>query len=162
MGSAEVHSGLEKRTQHNRGINPYQLHTHLLCILTRCFLCYRLWITIPVLGIKRERERGEISLTRIEVYSIQIQIQSNWVGLPWFGCSSEGCSSSSHRLWLADFCWGWGKWRRWRTWVSLASLRLRCRPSTHSDCPSLPPAPLVPVQCPSGHFITFIQFKSIA
>lgn len=55
MSSAEVHSGLEQRTQDDTGINPYQLHTHLLRIRTRGFLCYRLCIAIPILKNKKKK-----------------------------------------------------------------------------------------------------------
>ena len=79
-------------------------------ILTHCFLCYRYWIEIPILRTKRER--GEISLVKLEYgykfTSISMVYKYKVNGLPWFGCSNEGCSNSPHPLWFADFLWGWG------------------------------------------------------
>ena len=79
-------------------------------ILTCCFLCYHLWIAIPILSTKRER--GEISLIKLEYgdkfTSLSMVYKNKVNGLPWFGCSNEGCSSSLHLLWFVDFLWGWG------------------------------------------------------
>ena len=79
-------------------------------ILTCFFLYYSLWIAIPILSTKRER--GEISLIKLEYgykfTSLSMVYKYKVNGLPWFGCSNEGCSSSPHRLWFADFLWGQG------------------------------------------------------